>query len=456
LDPTAGSSKKWEAEARLAKVYERESLSAKAEEEFRRSLDTIESVRSSVRTEELRLSFLSTAISFYSDYIEFLVSHRRIEDALQVAELGRARTLAEGLGTGSKGLSVQRTSFHPQKIAERSRAVVLFYWIGQEHSYLWVITPNKLSCIPLPKQSEVEPVVRAYRQAIVDGRDILASADAHGQQLYAMLVAPARNLIPRGSRIILVPAESLYGLNFETLIVPEPTPHFWIEDVTLSTASSLTLLSAANQRTRNQEKSLLLVGNPEPNPDFPLLDQAPAEMRSVSAHFGELQRKVLEGKQATASAYLESYPERYSYLHFATHGTASHIRPLESAVILSREGDTYKLYARDILAHPLDARLVTISACNGAGTRAYAGEGLVGLSWAFLRAGARNVIGSLWEVSDTSSTARLMDVLYEGLGRGQDPAIALRGAKLFILKSNAGTVFHKPFYWAPFQLYTGS
>jgi CHAT domain-containing protein len=159
---------------------------------------------------------------------------------------------------------------------------------------------------------------------------------------------------------------------------------------------------------------------------------------------------------ATASAYLHGNPERFSYLHFVAHGTASYIRPLESAVILSREGDAYKLYARDIVAHPLNAQLVTISACNGAGTRTYAGEGLVGLSWAFLRAGAHNVIASLWEVSDASSTTGLMDSFYTGLGQGEDPAIALRHAKLSILRSNYGTAFSKPFYWAPFQLYVGS
>jgi CHAT domain-containing protein len=165
---------------------------------------------------------------------------------------------------------------------------------------------------------------------------------------------------------------------------------------------------------------------------------------------------VLEGRQATPSAYLNSSPEQFSFLHFVTHGTASQTRPLESAVILTREGDSYKLYARDIITHPLNAELVTISACNGAGTRAYVGEGLVGLSWAFLRAGAHNVIAALWEVSDTSSTARLMDALYANLDRGADPATALRNAKLYILKSNSDTVFRKPFYWAPFQLYAGS
>src|SRR5258708_8354633 len=76
-DPKAESSQTWEAEARLAKVYEDEGFSTRAEKEFRRSLETIEAVRSTVQSEDLRLSFLSSAVSFYSDYIEFLISRHR-------------------------------------------------------------------------------------------------------------------------------------------------------------------------------------------------------------------------------------------------------------------------------------------------------------------------------------------------------------------------------------------
>jgi CHAT domain-containing protein len=181
-------------------------------------------------------------------------------------------------------------------------------------------------------------------------------------------------------------------------------------------------------------------------------------MKQVKKYFPGAQTRVLEGEHATPAAFLKNNPERFSYLHFVTHGTASHTRPLESAVILSKESssDTYKLYARDIVQHRLGADLVTISACNGAGTRAYSGEGLVGLSWAFLRAGAHNVIGALWEVSD-ASTPQLMDALYSGLSQGKDPATALRDAKLSLLHSaDSSSVFKKPFYWAPFQLYAGS
>lgn len=453
----ADSSQKWRAEAQLAKIYVNQGLDAQAESEFRHSLETVEVVRSSVHDEELRMPFFSTALSFYDDYIEFLIAHQRMQDALQVAELSRARTLAEGLGARSTSFSFSSRNFQPQQIARRLNATLLFYWSGEKRSHLWLITSAKLSWFPLPAKSEIDGAVKAYRQSVVNGQDVLAGNSTNARQLYDMLVAPARPFIPKNSRVILLPAENLNALNFETLIVPGPDPHFWIEDVILSEAGSLTLLSGATQNAAARQKNLLLVGNPDSaDPSFPALVQAPAEIQKVSSHFPDPQCTVLQGKNATASAYFQSNPDRYSYLHFVTHGIASQTRPLESAVILSRDGDSYKLYARDIVAHPLKAQLVTISACNGAGTRAYAGEGLVGLSWAFLRAGAHNVIASLWEVSDASSTAQLMDALYAGLGRGEDPAAALRDAKLLVLKSNANTVFRKPFYWAPFQLYVGS
>ena len=456
-EPRATKLQQLAGQAGLAKVYAEEGLNAKAEREFRFCLETTEGVRASLQTEESRLSFLFNTIAFFNDYVEFLISHERIKDALQVAELSRARTLAEGLGAVHKALSFPLPDFYPEKIAQRSKAVLLFYWLAPKDSYLWVIAPQKTTLLKLPPDSEIDPLIKSYRKEVLAMRDAEDSGRDDGKKLYAMLVEPAKKLIPPESRVILLPESTLYGLNFETLIVPDPKPHFWIEDVTLTTANSLTLLGSSAMRPEAKEKSLLLIGDTEqPNPDFPVLAQAAAEMNKIAGYFPDQKRKVLEGKLATPTAYLRSSPERYSYLHFVTHGTASLSRPLESAVILSQEGDSYKLYARDIVQHRLNANLVTISACNGAGTRAYSGEGLVGLSWAFLRAGAHNVIGALWEVSD-ASTPQLMDAFYRELFQGKDPATALRDAKLSLLHSaDPDSVFKNPFYWAPFQLYAGS
>lgn len=445
----------WKAQAELANVYAAEGQNDKAAKQYRLSLSTIEEARASIQSPESRLTFLFNTIQFYGNFVDFLMAKHRTEDALQVVELSRARTLAEGLGVVSETLSFPLRDFHPQRIAHRRNAVLLDYWLGPQQSYLWVVTPTKISSFTFAKQSEVEALANDYRASMQSGKDLLAGGGVAGQKLYALLVEPAKKLIPRNARVIILPDAGLCKLNFEALIAPEPSPHYWIEDVTLSTASSLTLLDSDAKSRPRKERRLLLVGNTDqPNEDFPALAQAPMEMKYIEQYFPDSKRKVLEGKQATATAYLESSPESFSYMHFVTHGTASVTHPLESAVILSKDGDSYKLYARDIVTHHLNANLVTISACDTSGKRNISGEGLVGLTWAFLRAGAHNVIGALWEVSD-ASTPQLMDALYSELSQGKDPATALRDAKLAMLHSNANNVFKKPFYWAPFQLYTG-
>jgi CHAT domain-containing protein len=229
--------------------------------------------------------------------------------------------------------------------------------------------------------------------------------------------------------------------------------HYLLEDATLVSAPSLAMLAAA-QPARNVDRSLLLLGNPvSPSEDYPSLPLFGFEMTRIERHFAGRHVAVFTGQQASPTAYLSSSPAQYSYIHFVSHAVASRTDPLDSAVILSasgQSGDSFKLYARDIMRQPIDAKLVTISACYGSGTRSYAGEGLVGLSWAFLRAGAHSVIGALWEVSD-DSTPRLMDTLYQGIEDGQTPAVALRAAKLALLHSQSK--FRAPFYWAPFQIY---
>ena len=454
-DGTAETPLRWQAQAGLAGVRDGQDKPAEADDLYGAAITMIEQARGSINHDELRLSFLSTGIAVYGEYIDFLIRRGRADDALRQADLSRARILAEGLSTKRVAVSQSTTNTQPQQLARRLHSTLLVYWLGEEHSYVWAITPTKTECLTLPFATEIDRLVRSYRDLSLKSVDVLKDATAAGEKLYASLVEPAQKLIPPGSRVIVLPDDSLYTLNFETLIVPNPQPHFWIEDVTVTTASSLSLLASAANRPAPKQKSLLLVGDAVPVSEFGPLPQAFVEIERVQPYFPKTRRTILQGAQATRSAYLKSQPGRYSYVHFVTHGTASRARPLESAVILSREfnSDTYKLYARDIVAHPLQAELVTISACNGSGTRAYSGEGLVGLSWAFLRAGAHNVIGALWEVSDVS-TPQLMDKMYAELAAGRDPATALRNAKLAFLHSH--NVFAKPFYWAPFQLYSGS
>lgn len=236
--------------------------------------------------------------------------------------------------------------------------------------------------------------------------------------------------------------------------------HFWIEDATIADASSLRIFNAARNREA-RKRNLLLIGNSvSPSSKYPELPKAGAQMETVARHFALASVNTFTRENATPTSYLDTAPENFSYIHFVAHGMANRLSPLDSAIVLSEprhssdavKTESFKLHARDIMPHPLHADLVTISSCYGAGERWYSGEGLVGLSWAFLHAGAHNVVAALWEASD-ASTLQLMDKFYDELNKGETPDTALRRAKLALLHDSA---YRNPFYWGPFQLYTGS
>jgi CHAT domain-containing protein len=249
----------------------------------------------------------------------------------------------------------------------------------------------------------------------------------------------------------VVPDGCLHGLNFETLIADIPTPHYWIEDVTLAVAPALGVLQPAAPR-RATPARLLLVGDPEAaDPAYPPLPHLKREVDIVQRSFPSITR--LTGQQANPQAYRTAHPGSYSLIHFGAHAVANAESPLNSAVILSRIGEEYKLYAKDLLDQPLQADLVTISACHSAGARSYAGEGLLGFTWAVLQAGARNVVAGLWNADD-AATSELMGEFYRQLASGAPPATALRQAKLKLLKSEGQN--QRPYYWGAFQLFTRS
>jgi CHAT domain-containing protein/Flp pilus assembly protein TadD len=453
-DPKSHVFLKWEAEHSLAQLYEDNNKPDLADREYRAALSTFETARSSLQHEESSLPFPANALRIYDDYIHFLVGRGRAAEALQVAEYSRGRTLAEGLGLLQKGTSFKPDVLAAPAIARRAGGAILFYWLGEKQSYLWAITPQATSLFQLPATSEIDAMVKKYRRALEKPQDVGESPD--GLALFRTLVEPASKVLAKQAKVYIVADGSLNSLNFEALLVPDTKPHYWIEDVTVANASSLRLLNRSRAGVRAGAPNLLLVGNPVAAQEYGALPQAATEVAKIREHFPPNGQQNFTEGQATPAAYLGSKPERFSYIHFVAHGTASRLSPLDSAIVLSQSGskdDSFKLYARDIIQHPLRADLVTISACYGAGTRAYSGEGLVGLSWAFLRAGAHNVVGALWEVSD-ASTPRLMDQMYAEIGKGRRPEEALRLAKLSLLHSNDS--FRRPFYWATFQFYTGS
>lgn len=418
-----------------------------AETAFRAAIAEVERERTELLTDDFRRAYLASLIGFYQDYVEFLMDRGKTAEALEIADSSHARTLHD---------RTLRRAADFKKLAAASGSTLLSYSLGARKSYLWIVTPRGIKAVVLPRESEVRPLIAAYDKSIEDMHDPLAGDAGNtgaGPKLYQLLIAPAMPFMGKTGRVIVVPDGLLYSLNFETLPVPGPAPHYWIEDAAVSIAPALGLLRVAGGARAVSTGSLLLIGDPvSPDPEFPKLAYAAQEMASISRSLPQARKVVLTGPAARPDAWAQAQPSGFDLIHFTAHATASRDEPLESAVILSRDASGgFKLHARDVVKTPVNAWLVTVSACRSAGTRIYAGEGLVGLAWAFLEAGAHSVIAGLWDVNDASG-AKTMERLYGGLAAGKRPVDALREAKLEMI--HAGGVYRKPWYWGAFQLFS--
>ncbi|MBV9762273.1 MAG: CHAT domain-containing protein [Acidobacteriaceae bacterium] len=442
-------SARWEAYAGLGREYAKARNVKLASSNFEQALGVIEQNRADQLTSRYQIAFLSNLIRVYQEYVSILMKEGQAEKAIEVADSSRASVLAQTIN-GRAPVRSGRLVRDAQSEAKLGRAVFLFYWLAPGHSYLWILTGDGVKTIELPDEAAVGEDVKTYLARVVDEkRDPLKAPNGAGERLYKELIRPAEAWIQRGTRVAIIPDGPLHNLNFEMLVNDEPAPHYWVEDAVISIAPSLSILTSASEGRRQKRESLLLIGDSEPVPEYPRLPQAAVELEDIEQHFPPSETTVYQGKAATVDSYRTADPKKFSSIHFAAHAQANQQSPLDSAIILSPGPGGYKLYARDVLDIPVTADLVTISGCSGAGTRAFSGEGLVGFAWAFFEAGARNVVTSLWDADDRR-TAELMNRFYGRVRGGEPYATALREAKLEMLRSGTS----KPYYWAPFQLYT--
>ena len=442
-----------EAETSLAEVLIERGRPDAGDAQFRKAMALIQSQRSQLIREEYKLSYLAKRMETYQKYVDFLVTRGHAEQALEVVESIRARLLDEKLrAEGHAGQPVSASAF--ERLARSSRCVLLSYWLGPQRSFLWAVGPDRVDLHELPSEKKIAPLIEAYRSFIEGLRDPLDSEFPAGRELSEMLLGPVRGRLGAGAHVLVIPDRALNSLNFETLPDPDNASRYVVDRVTISVAPSLGLLASASTAPRKLPPSILLIGNPEPAvEEYPRLPNAGREMALIEKTVEGSRSVVLEGGSARPAAYRAAGPADFTWIHFAAHASANRESPLDSALILSRDGTGYTLSAREVMNVPLNAALVTLSACRSAGAKTYSGEGLVGLSWAFLRAGAHSVVAGLWDVTDLS-TANLMADFYSEMSQGIAPADALRSAKLKLIRSSGA--YRKPFYWGPFQLYAGA
>jgi CHAT domain-containing protein/Tfp pilus assembly protein PilF len=442
-----------EAQAGLAELYIATNEPRKAEVQFQSAIAAIESRQAGLTKEDYKISYLASLVRFYRSYVDLLVQRGETGRALEVVESSRARILTERVTNAAVQGSFSASQL--QALARSSHRIFLSYWLAPKQSYVWAITPAKIQMFTLPPEKEIRGLVESYRTVIEDLRDPVESQNPAGARLSEILLGPVRQFARPGSHVVIVPDGALHSLNFATLSAPDDPAKYWIEDVTLSVAPSLGLALNFRAAKKPGRASLLAIGDPEsPGEEFPRLPNARKEVDTIAALFSNSNKSVYEGAESQPSIYRRADPVRFSFIHFAAHATANRASPLDSALILSREGNIYALTAREIMKIPLDASVVTLSSCRSAGARAYSGEGLVGLTWAFLQAGAHNVIAGLWDVDD-ESTSRLMSRMYKDLARGLPPEDALRTAQLDLIRDTRSP-YRKPYYWGPFQVYIGT
>jgi len=146
---------------------------------------------------------------------------------------------------------------------------------------------------------------------------------------------------------------------------------------------------------------------------------------------------------------------QYRIVHFATHGFLNSRHPELSGIVLSLVDETGRdqdgfLRAHEIYDLKIPAELVVLSGCRTGLGKEIRGEGLIGLTRAFMHAGAARVMVSLWDVND-EATAELMTRFYGRLlGREKlSPAAALRAAQVSMARDKR---WSSPYFWAGFTL----
>ncbi|MNS02527.1 Response regulator aspartate phosphatase J [compost metagenome] len=346
----------------------------------------------------------------------------------------------------------------------------------------------------------VETLAKQGLDSLVAGyRSHLAGADsagtpqarAMGRALYDHLVAPFEGHLKGVTRLTVVPDGALGLLPFEALVGADGK--YLVERFEVAYAHSLTVRQALRDRKAPAAgKPILAVGGAVYAPESYKTDMTPAvaglkqpaikaayaswgpvagqtamianlKTRGLGA-FGNLPgtlsevdaiaggfsgADVLVGPQASKAELLKRDLAAYRVLHFATHGVADPQRPEGSGLLLSvgpKEDDAL-LSAPEVAKLKLSAEFVCLSACQTGVGKVVGGEGVVGLSQAFLQAGAGGLAMSLWSVDD-AGTAAFMSGLYQG-GKSPDAA-KMASLKRKMLQDPR---FKSPYFWAPFVYY---
>jgi CHAT domain-containing protein len=335
-------------------------------------------------------------------------------------------------------------------------AAFIEYLVSDSDAVAFVITADTLAIVDLgTRRREVRHLVEFTRGTLErrgGGTDSLWRAPL--RQLYQRLIAPIEDagLLSQKTRLVLVPHGELNYLPFAALVGGEGAGRFLIERFELDVTPSASVWLTLGERRRDEAPGGVLAFAPKP-------DALPGSLREVATigRLGGADVRVLTGSEASEEAFRRDAPTS-RVLHLATYGVLNKPNPLFSYVELAPGGGTDgRLEVHEVFGLSLAADLVVLSACQtGLGSGALAdvpaGDEWVGLTRAFLHAGARNVVATLWPVDDWA-TAALMERFYGAGDVAAEPARALAAAQRTLLTTPATA---HPFYWAGFVAVGGA
>jgi CHAT domain-containing protein len=381
------------------------------------------------------------------------------------AELAALRDSLESLEASTAPGDPRATMRHPSPapLAEiRARllgrpdvAVFSVFW-GDSAVYGWWVTDSDIRGLRLGDADSLDAAVDFLRRTIERPGDSVWRAAA--ARVYQQILSP---LSPAGaSTIVAILDGPLARIPLEVLIpAPNAPPLGATHRIVYGPSASVLTALARTRPPVRWERTMLAVGNPRGS-TFPAAESVASRAErgpEINLPYAEEEAKTLRdlyrsagadllvGRAVTVDRWLALRPERYRYLHFATHANVNDREPDHSRLVLA-DG---MLDLPAIRRLDLTAELVTLSACETALGRRVRGEGVVGLSHAFLSAGARSTLVTLWPVTDRS-TLRFMTDMYRELHGGRPPAEALRSVRKRWVE--ADTVTSHPAYWAPFIL----
>ena len=408
-----------------------------------------EDVRDAPRDPAWREQRSATNGSIAASLAGLMLGHRdspvdtaAVFDAVQVF---KARTMAERI-RDRRGVETWRpvrkpttaTKLQTQVLAEDE--LLLDYYLGDDESYLFVVGGGSVEVVRLAAGDELEAKARVLR-------DVMSTwpRDGHVEAASAIAVTMARALFGEAAPRIAASHELVVipdgALNLVPFAVLSSAGAVW------SRCPSATILAGLrdDDAGRSRGEGVLafaseLMGDGRPLPG------AVSEARSLAARYEHVDLHVA----GLLSPPLDAEELRgRSVLHLATHARADDRRPWWSEIDLGpdRDGEPNATLRADVIAvSDYAADLVVLSACETAGGRILSGEGVLGLSSAFLAAGSPVVVASLWPVEDRAAGV-FMDVFYRALAGGHTVAEALAAAGEDLRKDPATA---HPFYWSAF------